>query len=68
MDMNVRVTNRLSSDFDITLDICDSPDDIVGRYKCEVGNRLGNDTTETEYYTVEGEFSKFHYKLNQSKK
>ena len=50
-DMSVRVTNRQSSYFEIALKICDSPDNIVGNYRCEVGNRLGNDT---QSYSIEG--------------
>ena len=49
--MSVRVTNRQSSYFEIALKICDSPDNIVGNYRCEVGNRLGNDA---QSYSIEG--------------
>ena len=50
-DMTVNVTNRTSSYFEVTLNICDSPDAIAGRYICEVENNLGHDS---EYYTVQG--------------
>ena len=49
--MIVTVTDRRNSYFDISLNICDSPDAIAGRYRCEVGNNLGHDS---EYYTVQG--------------
>ena len=44
-------TDRRNSYFDITLNICDSPDVIAGQYRCEAGSRLGLDS---EYYTVQG--------------
>ncbi len=55
-DMSVRVTHRgyygiSSTSFDITLSICAPPDDIVGRYTCEVGNRLGRSSRS---YQVRG--------------
>ena len=36
--MTISVTNRRSSYFDITLNICDIPDSIIGNYMCQVGN------------------------------
>ena len=50
-DMAVTVTDRQNSEFNITLNICDSPDAIVGTYKCEVRNRLGYHHAST---TLEG--------------
>ena len=50
-DMSVRVTNRQSSYFETSLTVCDSPDNVIGTYTCEVSNRLGRDT---ESYTVRG--------------
>ena len=42
--MSVSVTNRQSSYFDITFDICDSPDNIVGVYTLQVANQFGMDS------------------------
>ena len=50
-DMSVRMTNRVYSYFETSLTVCDSPDNIIGTYTCEVSNRLGRDT---ESYTVRG--------------
>ena len=37
-EMTVSVTNRRSSYFVITLNICDIPDSIIGNYMCQIGN------------------------------
>ena len=50
-DMSVRVTNRTSSYFEITLQISDF---LAGNYTCEVANRLGNDIESYSVYTTEG--------------
>ena len=50
--MTVSVANRYTSHFDITLDICDSPDNIVGVYTLQVTNEFGMDSAELE---VQGE-------------
>lgn len=47
------MTDRINSHFNITLDICDSPGVIIGKYKCEVRNRLGHDH-DYKLYTVQG--------------
>ena len=39
--MTVSLNDRWSSYFDIFLDICDSPDDIVGVYTFQVANEFG---------------------------
>ena len=43
--MSVSVTNRRSSYFNITLDICDSPDNVVGVYRLQVANQFGMDSS-----------------------
>ena len=53
-DMSVRLTNRMSSYFEIALQISNSLDDIVGNYRCEVGNTLGNDTQSYSVYRTTG--------------
>ena len=53
-NMSVRVTNRQNSYFEIALQIYNSLDNIVGNYRCEVANRLGNDTQSYSVYTTEG--------------
>lgn len=50
-DLNVSVTNRRSSYFDITLTVCDSPSDVVGNYTCEIGNEFGN---SSKSYAIQG--------------
>ena len=50
-NMSVRVTSRSRSYFETSLTVCDSPDNIIGTYTCEVSNRRGRDT---ESYTVRG--------------
>ena len=36
--MTISVTNRRSSYFVITLNICDIPANIIGNYTCQIGN------------------------------
>ena len=43
--MSVSVSNRRSSYFNITLDICDSPDNIAGVYTLQVANEFGMDSS-----------------------
>ena len=45
-------TNRPSTYFTITLNICDSPDNIVGNYMCQVANNFGINSAEIQ---VQGE-------------
>ena len=47
----VKVTNRGSSHFQVSLSICDYADDVAGNYTCEVGNMFGNDSSS---YELEG--------------
>ena len=54
--MTVSITNRYTSYFDITLSICDSPDNIVGVYTLQVANQFGIDSAELE---VQGEAQKY---------
>ena len=51
-EKTISVTNRQLSYFEITLTICDSPDNIGGIYTCLIANELGMDSEEIE---VQGE-------------
>lgn len=47
-DLSVRVTNRGSAYFEISLSVCDSPDGVVGNYTCKISNRFGNGSRSHE--------------------
>ena len=54
--MTTAISNRAarSSSYTFTLSVCDSPEEIVGQYKCEVRNRWRGGIY-TRSYTVQGE-------------
>ena len=52
--MSTRITSRRSSYTDITLKICDNPENTIGVYTCRVGNKFGSDSETIE---IKGEYT-----------
>ena len=52
--MSTRITSRRSSYTDITLKICDTPENTIGVYTCQVGNKFGNDSETIE---IKGDYT-----------